>query len=89
MINEIKALYGEYLSEEKNQLDVQIETAFELDESQQSRIVEALEKKLSKKINLKQHINEKLIAGAIIKADDLVIDGTVVEKLRKLKSQMN
>ena len=45
--------------------------------------------KLSKKINLKQHINEKLIAGAIIKADDLVIDGTVVEKLRKLKSQMN
>ena len=89
VINEIKALYGEYLSEEKNQLDVQIETAFELDESQQSRIVEALEKKLSKKINLKQHINEKLIAGAIIKADDLVIDGTVVEKLRKLKSQMN
>ena len=89
VINEIKALYSEYLSEEKNQLDVQIETAFELDESQQSRIVEALEKKLSKKINLKQHINEKLIAGAIIKADDLVIDGTVVEKLRKLKSQMN
>ena len=51
--------------------------------------MEALEKKLSKKINLKQHINENLIAGAIIKADDLVIDGTVVEKLRKLKSQMN
>ena len=59
-------------------------TAMNLDESQQSRIAEALGKRLNRKVNVVCVIDETLLGGAIIQANDLVIDGSIKGKLDKL-----
>ncbi|MBA3581472.1 MAG: F0F1 ATP synthase subunit delta [Gammaproteobacteria bacterium] len=54
-------------------------------ESQQlTAIADALGKRLSKKVTIEQEIDPSLIGGAIIKAGDWVIDGSVKGQLTKL-----
>ena len=88
VINEIVSLYDYLLQEEKSQKTAIIETAFELSADQVKEIKNALEKRFDKKIEIKQNIDSELLAGAIVKVDDLVIDGSYKEQLRKLESQL-
>ena len=88
VINEIVSLYDYLLQEEKSQKTAGIETAFELSADQVKEIKSALEKRFDKKIEIKQNIDSELLAGAIVKVDDLVIDGSYKEQLRKLESQL-
>ena len=88
VINEIVSLYDYLLQEEKRQKTAIIETAFELSSDQVKEIKSALEKRFDKKIEIKQNIDSELLAGAIVKVDDLVIDGSYKEQLRKLESQL-
>ena len=76
------------MQEEKSQKTAIIETAFELSAGQVKEIKSALEKRFDKKIEIKQNIDSELLAGAIVKVDDLVIDGSYKEQLRKLESQL-
>ena len=66
-----------------------IDTAFELSNEQIEEIKTSLENRFNKKIEVEQNINTKLLAGAVVKVDDLVIDGSLREQLRKLESQLN
>ncbi len=44
---------------------------------------------MGKEINLSVTIDESLVGGAIIRAGDMVIDGSVSGKLEKLASTVN
>ena len=88
VINEIVSLYDYLLQEEKSQKTAIIETAFELSSDQVKEIKSALEKRFDKKVEIKQNIDSELLAGAIVRVDDLVIDGSYKEQLRKLESQL-
>lgn len=59
-------------------------SAFELSTEQQEKINRALEKRFDKKILLSHKIDKSILGGAIIKSDDLVIDGSVLGRLSKL-----
>ena len=48
----------------------------------------ALEKRFNKKVVIEQNIDATLLAGAIVRVDDLVIDGSLKEQLRKLETQL-
>jgi F-type H+-transporting ATPase subunit delta len=82
-------LYETYLQEEKSLKVAKIETAFELNNDQLESIKTALENKFKKKIEVEQNIDTTLLAGAVVRVDDLVIDGSLREQLRKLESQLN
>jgi len=88
VVHEITNLYDIYLQEEKSQKTALIDTAFELDSNQITEIKKALEKRFDKKIEIKQNIDSTLLAGAVVKVDDLVIDGSYKEQLRKLESHL-
>lgn len=89
VVSEIIKLFNSYLQEENNLKRAVIDTAFELSNEQIEEIKTSLENRFNKKIEVEQNINTKLLAGAVVKVDDLVIDGSLREQLRKLESQLN
>ena len=59
-------------------------SAFPLSEEQKSAIADALKKRFGRDVKLNCSVNDALVGGAVIRAGDLVIDGSAVEHLRQL-----
>ena len=89
VVGEIKALYEELRAEQEKTIDVKVTSAFEVSDAQQQALVGALKKKLEREVTLKCEVDETLLGGAILRAGDLVIDGSVTGKLKKLASQLS
>ncbi|HEY9148476.1 MAG TPA: F0F1 ATP synthase subunit delta, partial [Gammaproteobacteria bacterium] len=66
----------------------EVTSAVALNEAQQKSIIEALKKRLGREVTLECNIDESLLGGTIIRAGDVVIDGSVVGKLEKLASTL-
>jgi len=64
-------------------------SAYPATEEQQARIIESLRRRLGKQIELRCSTDASLIGGAIIRAGDLVIDGSVRGKLQRLGSSLS
>jgi len=75
--------------EAEGKIEVQIKTARKLSAKQQAAITKSLAKKLGKEISVTTEIDESLIAGAIIRAGDMVIDGSAKGRLDKLTTVLN
>jgi F-type H+-transporting ATPase subunit delta len=59
-----------------------------VDAAQQSKIVAALKKRFDRDVSLTVELDETLIGGARLQADDLVIDGSVSTGLEKLATTL-
>lgn len=70
-------------------VDVQIISAFEVSDESKQKLTDALKAKLAKDVHVTTSVDSTLVGGAIIRAGDLVIDGTVRGKLAKLAEAMN
>ncbi|KGP63766.1 ATP synthase F0F1 subunit delta [Legionella norrlandica] len=88
LLPEIKALYEVHKAEQEKILEVDVVSYSELTSTQQQRLSESLSKKLSRKVSLKISIDPSLLGGALIRAGDLVIDGSVRGKLNMLASNL-
>jgi F-type H+-transporting ATPase subunit delta len=88
LLPEIAADYERLRAEAENTLDVDLVAAMPVDAAEQKRISEALQKKLGRKITLKYVEDKTLIGGAVLRAGDLVIDGSVREKLSRLAAAL-
>ncbi len=84
VLPEIAALYEQLRSEAESAIQAEVVSAFELDAAQQEKISAALAKRLGKKISLSCRVDNELIGGAVIRAGDLVIDGSARGKLGRL-----
>jgi len=85
---EIAVLYDKLKTDVENSVDVVLTAATEVDAAQQAKISEALKKRFGRDINLKFKLDEKLIGGARLQADDLVIDGSIRTGLDKMSSAL-
>ena len=72
----------------ENTVDVTVSSATVLSAAQQSEIAAALEKRLGRSVNIATEINENLIGGAVIKAGDVVIDGSLRARLEGLTTAL-
>ena len=81
---EIAALYAELKAEFEKEIDVQVTSATELSADQQSKLSASLEQRLARKVKLNCNVDPALVAGVLIKAGDMVIDGSVKSKLNRL-----
>jgi F-type H+-transporting ATPase subunit delta len=81
---EIAAEYELLRAEAENIVDVQLTSAIELDEQQRSSFVASLRKRLGRDVRLHCDTDSKLLGGAIIRAGDLVIDGSLLGRLERL-----
>ena len=64
--------------------EVDVISAAALSEQQLAKISAAMEKRLSRKVKLNCKIDKSVMAGGIIRAGDMVIDGSVRGRLERL-----
>ena len=88
LLPEIAADYERLRAEAENTLEVELRAAMPVDAAEQKLIADALHKKLGRKITLKYVQDKSLIGGAVLRAGDLVIDGSVREKLGRLTAAL-
>ncbi len=75
--------------EAEGKIEVQVISAQELSAEQQQAMAKSLAKKLGKEVSITAEVDESLIAGAIIHAGDMVIDGSTRGSLDKLTTVLN
>ena len=85
---EIAALFEQMKAEVENAVDVEVVSASPLTPDQESRYAAALQKKLGRSVRLHTKVDGSLIGGAVLKAGDLVIDGSIKGRLERLAVEM-
>lgn len=80
----IAELYEQFKAEHDRSIAVEVESAFELNDDQLKTLSTALSKRLDRTVTPQVRINPALIGGVVVRAGDLVIDGSVRGKLAKL-----
>lgn len=88
LLPDIAVLYHHYQTEAEGTVDAELISALEVSEQQIQAISASLAKRLGKKISITTSIDETLIGGAIIRAGDMVIDGSVRGRLEKLSNTL-
>ena len=86
---EIARLYELYRADLEKTLDVEMVSAFEVGQPQVDSLASSLRTRLGKAINISVTVDPSLIGGVILRARDLVIDGSVKGKLAKLAENLN
>ena len=89
LLPQISEQFDTLLAQQQQIVEVELTSAFDLDDTQRDEIASKLKQSLSKNINITTTIDQDLIGGVIIRAGDLVIDGSVRGKLAKLAEAMN
>lgn len=75
-------------AEFEKEVAVDVTSAVELSSAQESAISTALEKRLDRKVKLNCSVDSSIVSGMIIKAGDMVIDGSVQGKLSRLATTL-
>ena len=88
LLPEITALYEHYRAEAEGSVDAVVISAQEINDAQLSKIAASLKTRLGKEVRLTSKIDASLIGGAIVRAGDLVIDGSVSGRLDKLSTSL-
>jgi len=84
----IAAQYEVLRAEAESTVDVQMVSARKVTKVQQKKVATALEKRMGRKVKINVSIDESLLGGAVIRAGDLVIDGSARGRLEKLSSAL-
>ena len=84
ILPDIVAAYAVLRAEAENTIAAEMTTAVELEPRQQSQFAEALQGKLGRKVELTFAVDQDLVGGAVVRAGDWVIDGSVRAQLEQL-----
>ena len=85
---EISTLYEVLKDEEEGSVEAIVTSAKKLTKAEEKSIADALKKRLGREVKLKVSVDSALLGGAIIQAGDLVIDGSIQGRLKKMTSAM-
>ncbi|GAB1658212.1 TPA: F0F1 ATP synthase subunit delta [Mannheimia haemolytica] len=79
----------ELRAEQESIKDVEVVSADKLTDAQEAKIANAMEKRLGTKVRITSSIDSSLIAGVIIRYDDVVIDGSSRGQLNRLSQELS
>ncbi len=88
VVPEIAELYETLKRENQGKLQVKVRSAYALDKAHERELAEALKEKLGREIEISAEKDPSLIGGVLIRAGDLVIDGSVRGQLHKLANEL-
>ena len=88
MLPEIARLFEVSRTEQRGIRQVCIRSAYAIDAEQQTALAQALKARLGADVELTVEEDPSLIGGLEIRADDLVIDGSVRGRLQKLATEL-
>lgn len=89
LVSHIAALFEEYRAQSEQRIEARVISAMPLDDSQQKSLTEALGRRLNAKVVLNCSLDKTLLAGAVIHAGRLSIDGSLKSRLQKLSDTLN
>ncbi len=87
-LSDIAQQYEDLVAKAKAIVNAQVRTAMALTEDQKSSLSSALEARLGMKVQLEETVDASLVGGAIVKAGDLVIDGSASGRIEKLTTAL-
>jgi F-type H+-transporting ATPase subunit delta len=88
LLPEIAAHYEEFRSAVENTVDVEVVSAVKLDAAQSDKLSAALGKRLRRNVRMKNSVDATLLGGAVLRAGDLVIDGSLKGRLERLATEL-
>jgi F-type H+-transporting ATPase subunit delta len=80
--------FVELAAQTREQVVAEVRSAVALDDTQRTRIAEALSKATRKRVEVKVVVDESVLGGIVATIGDTVIDGTVRHRLEQLKERM-
>jgi len=85
---EISTLFDELKDEAEGVIDVTVTSAAPLDKSQREALTAALQRRLKRQVRLHTETDPSLLGGAVLRAGDLVIDGSVRSRLNRIAYEL-
>ncbi len=85
---EISRMFDELKDASEGIVDVTVTSAAPLDEQQKRVLSEALARRLKREVRLHAQTDARLIGGAVLRAGDLVIDGSIRSKLEQIAYEL-
>jgi F-type H+-transporting ATPase subunit delta len=84
LMPEICLQFEAYRAEAEKVVQAHVTAAFPVSEEQKAGIIAALKKRLGREVTLECQIDKTLLGGAIIRAGDMVIDGSITGHLDRM-----
>ena len=88
VVPEIALVYEQLKHERQGRIQVHISSAYALQKAQENVLADALKEHLGRDIEITTEKDPALIGGVLIRAGDLVIDGSVRGQLNKLANEL-
>jgi F-type H+-transporting ATPase subunit delta len=88
LLPEIAAHFEAFRSEVENSADVEVISAVALNASQSDKLKAALSKRLKRNVRMQNSVDPSLLGGAVVRAGDLVIDGSLKGRLQRLATEL-
>lgn len=85
---EIAEVFEQLRAEAEKTVEAEMVSAFGVSDEQRDKIRAALSKRLNREVKLNCTVDESLLGGALIRAGDLVIDGSARGKLAQLATAL-
>jgi F-type H+-transporting ATPase subunit delta len=89
LLGEIAELFESLREEAEQVMTADVTSARPLTPEQEASISAALKKRTGRDVSLNTEVDESLLGGAIIRAGDLIIDGSALGKLNRLANVIN
>ncbi len=88
LLPEIAAHYEVLRSAVENTIDVEVVLAVPLDAAQAEKLKQALSTRLKRQVRMRTSVDATLLGGAVVRAGDLVIDGSLKGRLARLATEL-
>jgi ATP synthase, F1 delta subunit len=88
LLGVIASGYEALRAEAEQRVEVEVTSAAPVEQAQRDHLAAALRKHLRREVNLHWQQDDTLIGGAIVRAGDVVIDGSVAGELAKLRQAL-
>ncbi len=88
LLPQIAAQYAQLKHAYENEIDVEVTAATALDETQSAKLAASLERRFGRRVRLSTRIDPDLLGGAVIRAGDQVIDGSIRGRLTRLAVEL-
>ena len=89
LMPEVASLFAEEVLASKGIVTVDVTTADALDDAGENLVRERLKGIVGKDVELRLHTDANIIGGIVARIGDQVIDGSVLNQLRRLRATMN
>ena len=89
VLPEIAGQYEMLRAQFENELDVEVTAAVDMDVAQRGKLAAALKTRFKRDVRMTLAVDPRLLGGAIIRAGDLVIDGSINGRLQRLAADLN